>query len=111
MDPSWKVCPRCLPPVCGWLVIMSGEYKNEVYTIHEGLTKIGSAKDCDLIVPIKEKEKQGILLRSQRGSYTIKDLGELEEGTYLNGAKITDNAITDSDMIKISDLELLFKCL
>jgi len=110
MDPSWKICPVCLAPVCGWLVVLNGEHKNKVYTLHEGKSKIGTGMDCEVRILIKTVSRHHILITAKDHRYFISDLNSLT-GTYVNNIQIASKEVIDSDIIKLGDVEFKFKCL
>jgi len=112
MDPTWKICPVCLAPVCGWLVILNGQgkNKNKVYTLHEGKLKIGTGADCEVRVLMNTISRHHALLVSRDKKYFISDLNSVT-GTYVNNVQIGSKEIIDSDIIKFGDFEFKFKCL
>ncbi|MCP4133338.1 MAG: FHA domain-containing protein [bacterium] len=110
MDPSWDVCPICLAPVCGWLVVLNGDEKNKVYTIYDGKSKIGSGSDCEIRILLDSISRHHALLIARDGEYSISDLSSVT-GTYLNNNQITSKDIIDGDIIRFGDVEFKFKCL
>ncbi len=110
MDPSWNVCPICIAPVCGWLVIMNGKYKNRVYSFHEGKNKIGTGADCEVRILIKSISRHHVMLIAKDGKYNLADLNSIT-GTYVNNQQISSVQIIDGDIIKLGDVEFKFKCL
>lgn len=110
MDPSWKICPVCLAPTCGWLVVSGGKLDNKVYTIHEGKTKIGSGKDCEIRIPLETISRQHSMIIAKDGQYTISDLNSVG-GTYVNGTQISSKDIIDGDLLQLGDTEFKFKCM
>lgn len=110
MDPSWKICPICLAPICAWMVVLNGPYKNRVYTIHEGKSKIGIGVDCELRILFESISRHHALLVARDGKYQISDLNSVT-GTYVNNFQISSREIIDGDIIKLGDVEFKFKCL
>ena len=110
MDPSWKFCPVCLAPICGWLVVMSSEQKNRVYTLHEGRSKIGSGPDCEIVILLEGISRQHAMLVVQDGQFTISDLSSVN-GTFVNNIPISRKEVIDGDIIKLGDVEFKIKCL
>ena len=110
MDPSWRICPVCLAPVCGWLVALNGKMKNKVYTLHEGKSKIGTGTDCEVRILIKSISRHHALLVAKDSKYIISDLNSVT-GTYVNNVQVASKEIIDSDIIKLGDIEFKFKCL
>lgn len=110
MDPSWDICPVCLAPIKGWLVVLNGKEKNKVYTLHEGKTKVGSGSDCEVRILIETISRQHALLIAKGGNYTIQDMNSVT-GTFVNGYQINSRDIIDGDLIRLGDVEFKFKCL
>lgn len=111
MDPSWKICPICLAPIKGWLVVINGKLKDTVFTFHEGKNKIGTGLDCELRIRYDSVSRHHALLTAPgNGKYFITDLNSVK-GTYVNNYQISNREIIDGDIIKLGDLELKFKCL
>lgn len=110
MDPSWKICPICLAPISGWLVVMSGEHKNKVFTFHEGKSKVGNGADCELRIQIESVSRHHAMIIAKDGNYTITDLNSTT-GTYVNNFQISSREVIDGDIVKLGDIEFKFKCL
>ena len=120
MDPSWKICPVCLAPICGWLVVSTGQNKNQVLTIHEGKNKIGSGVECELRVMIPGILRHHATLSSERVStgdkevlhYTLINQNTAETGSIqVNNVPVQTQPIIDGDIIRLGETELKFKCL
>lgn len=111
MDPSWDVCPVCIAPVKGWLVVLNGSLKNNVYTFHEGKSKIGTGLDCEVRILDEEIARHHAQLSaSANNKYFITDLNS-PKGTFVNNYQIQNREIIDGDIIKLGTMELKFKCL
>ena len=110
MDLSWRVCPVCLAPVCGWLVVTKGKLKNKVYTLHEGKTRIGTGADCEVRVLVKSISRQHAMIIAKDEKYFLSDLNSVT-GTYVNNYQVSSGEIIDGDIIKLGDVEFKFKCL
>ena len=108
MDPSWNVCPVCIAPVIGWLVMITGEGNGRIYTIHEGKSKIGSGMDCELRVMLDTVSRQHAMISAKDGYYNICDLNSLT-GTFVNNYQISNRDIIDGDILKFGDVEFKFK--
>jgi hypothetical protein len=120
LDPSWKICPVCTAPICGWLVVMNGQFKNKVYTIHEGKNKIGSGVDCEVRILIPDVLRHHATLTSEHVASGAKEALHFKlinqaagdtESVQVNNVPIQTEPIIDGDIIKLGGLELKFKCL
>jgi|WetSurMetagenome_2_1015567.scaffolds.fasta_scaffold333017_2 pSer/pThr/pTyr-binding forkhead associated (FHA) protein len=110
MDPSWRICPVCLAPVCAWLVVLNGSSKNKVFTLHEGKTKIGTGIDCECRILLNGISRHHSMILGKDGKYVISDLNSTN-GTFVNNYQISNREIIDGDLIKLGDVEFKFKCL
>lgn len=110
LDPSWRKCPICLAPITAWLVVMDGEDKGKIYSIHEGNNKIGTGSDCEVRILKGNLSRQHVFLKCDNRVYTITDLNSIS-GTYVNNRKISSSNLIDGDIIKMGILEFKFKCL
>jgi hypothetical protein len=120
MDPSWKICPVCLAPICGWLVVMNGQFQGKVYTLHEGKNKIGSGVECELRMLIPGVLRHHATLSSERVATGGKDVLHYKlinqaaaeaESVQVNNVPVQTQPIIDGDIIRLGQLELKFKCL
>ncbi|MBN2546943.1 MAG: FHA domain-containing protein [Spirochaetes bacterium] len=109
-DPSWDVCPICISPICAWLVVLNTDFKNNVFTIHEGKNKIGTGVDCEIRILMESISRHHALFISKNSKYYLSDLNSLT-GTYINNRQITSEEIIDNDIVKFGDVEFKFKCL
>jgi pSer/pThr/pTyr-binding forkhead associated (FHA) protein len=110
MDSSWNICPVCLAPIKAWLVVEAGEYRNKVYTVHEGKTKVGTGADCELRILIRGVSRHHMMVLAKEGKYFINDLNSAT-GTFVNNFQISNREVIDGDLVKLGDVEFKFKCL
>lgn len=89
------------------LIISEGEGKGEAYPLLNFPFRIGRAVDNDIVLEDKRvsRHHSEILLRDSE--YIIKDLGS-QNGTWVNGAKVTTASIKIGDTITIGGNTLLF---
>lgn len=110
MDSSWKYCPICLAPICGWLVLMENKKVSKVYTIHEGKNKVGSGADCEIRILLKGISRNHILLRSVGNDHFVIDLGS-KNGLMVNFQELTNSRLIDGDILTLANFDFKFKCL
>lgn len=106
MDPSWKRCPVCLAPLCGWLVQLRESKPSKVYTIHEGKSFIGSGADCEIRILDGNLSRQHAYLAIADGTCTVVDLGN-GSSIRVNNQDMVKTTLIDGDVIALGDL--LFK--
>jgi pSer/pThr/pTyr-binding forkhead associated (FHA) protein len=109
-DPSWKACPVCLAPVCGWLVGIGEPLDNKVFTIHEGRNKVGYGTDCEVRIPNTTISEYHTTITFNNDSYTINDTNSIN-GTFVNDKQIINQDVTDGDIIRLGTISFKLKCL
>lgn len=110
MDSSWKHCPVCLAPVCGWLVALKNKRVSRVYTIHEGKNKVGSGADCEVRIIMEGISRNHVLLKTIGEEHSVVDMGS-ELGLMVNYQKVTNSRLIDGDIITLGEVDFKFKCI
>jgi hypothetical protein len=90
------------------LVAMGGAYLGQVFPI-QGVAVIG--RDASNPVPLDRDttaSRRHAQITDQGGSYHIQDLGS-SNGTYVNGAKITDTQLSPGDEVAIGGTRFRFE--
>jgi hypothetical protein len=72
------------------------------------LTYIGRSEDNQLRLLDPGVSRRHVLVMATPGGYTIRDLGS-QNGTYVNGARVDESALTDGDRITIGEINLVFR--
>jgi hypothetical protein len=100
------------PPVVGWFVAMSGDQKGDDFRVRDGQNVIGSAPECEIVLNDTAVSAKHASIRYKDHKFFITDL-DSTNGTFLNeGAEpIAREELKDSDVIRIGDVSLKFKCL
>jgi pSer/pThr/pTyr-binding forkhead associated (FHA) protein len=111
MDPSWKRCPVCLAPLCGWLVHLKDNRPEKVYTIHEGKSFIGSGADCEIRILGANLSRQHAYLTIADGICTIVDMGNSNVPLKVNRADSVRATLIDGDVIQMGDNLFMIKLL
>ena len=141
-EASWDVCPYCAgeredlsqtrvqglgetrvvgqevgtPPLVGWLVLLSGEQRGEVFPLREGKTMIGRDPSCQVRILDDGISDTHARLLSEPGEgearHVLVDL-DSTNGTFLNerGRRIEREEVVDGDLLRVGDTELILKCL
>ncbi len=83
--------------------IESGEFDQEEISI-------GRGKGCDVVLNDKKSSRKHAIIRREGSGattvYTITDL-QSANGTYVNGAKISEHPLSGDDLIRIGDVEFI----
>lgn len=111
MDPSWKVCPVCIAPLAGWLVMLNKDASAEKYfTLHEGKSFIGSAADCEIRIINAGLPRQQAYLSIFDGECTIVDLGN-GSPLIVNNSESVRTMLIDGDVIEMGEKQYKIKLL
>lgn len=78
------------------------------YAIHAEKLVFGRSSSCEVPVEDKKASRKHAEIWKDGASYFVKDL-ESANGTYLNGARITESEIQSGDLIRIGDTDILFQ--
>jgi pSer/pThr/pTyr-binding forkhead associated (FHA) protein len=111
MDPSWKRCPVCLAPLCGWLVQLKEDKPGKVYTIHEGKSFIGSGVDCEIRILDCNLSRQHAYLTVADNICSLVDLGNGSSPIQVNRADSVKATLIDGDVIRLGDNDFKIKLL
>jgi len=111
MDPSWKHCPVCLAPLCGWLVHLKEGKSHRVYTIHEGKSFIGSGADCEIRILDAHLSRQHAHLVIADGMCSIVDMSSSGAALKVNKTDVVKATLIDGDIIELGDAAFKIKLL
>jgi len=90
------------------LVVRSGGRAGESFHPTGGRTTIGRSPDCDVFLyDVTVSRKHAVLLRDERGTFRIEDLGSLN-GTFLNRRRIDSAPLENGDELQIGKYKLTF---
>ncbi len=68
---------------------------------------IGRDESADFTVDSSRVSRRHVLLERHEGQFVLRDL-DSTNGTYVNGKRISEMALTDGDVVVIADFELTF---
>jgi pSer/pThr/pTyr-binding forkhead associated (FHA) protein/tetratricopeptide (TPR) repeat protein len=71
---------------------------------------LGRGKNCDVVLNDKKSSRKNTVIRRAGGVFYIKDL-DSANGTFVNGAKISEMQLSGDDLIRVGDTEFQFKIL
>ncbi len=71
---------------------------------------IGRGNNCDIILNDKKASRKNAIIRRAGLSFSIKDLGSAN-GTFVNGARVTEQELAGDDRIRIGNVEFRFKAM
>jgi pSer/pThr/pTyr-binding forkhead associated (FHA) protein len=92
------------------LIFAPGAANVTEFEITKDEVSIGRGKNCDIVLNDKKASRKNAIIRRAGLKFSIKDL-ESANGTYVNGARVTEQELTGDDQIRIGDVEFQFKAL
>lgn len=94
----------------GWVVILNGTGKGQDFRLVTGKNVMGTAADCDIVLPDKFMSSRHAVLRHEEGTFMLVDL-DSTNGTFVNDTKVSKEELIDNDRIRLGRTELKFKSL
>lgn len=90
------------------LVVASGERKGEEWPVGLRGCVVGSATDCDIVLPDASVVQRHAHLALEARGYVVRDLGG-PAGTRVNGGPVGEAALQDGDRLELGEVELVFR--
>jgi len=97
-------------PIVGWLVVMEGAQKGDDFRLRDGQNILGSGDGVDVQLRDVAVSAKHASIRYKEGVFALTDL-DSTNGTFLNGEPAAKEPLKDSDMIRVGEVLLKFKCL
>ena len=92
------------------LIVLSEQLRGQVFELTGDTYSIGRVEERDIcIVDATVSTHHADLVRNDDGLYTVKDLGSTN-GSRVNGMRIEEQMLVNSDILQIGSIEMLFDC-
>ncbi|HOI24049.1 MAG TPA: FHA domain-containing protein [Caldisericia bacterium] len=95
-------------PVLAYLIVKTGARSGTNYPLKKAIIKIGREQGNDIVIDDKKTSREHAKLKMEDGKFVLYDLAS-SNGTFVNGVKIQNQSIMDSDEIQIGESLLVFK--
>ncbi|MEK6579318.1 MAG: FHA domain-containing protein, partial [Bdellovibrionota bacterium] len=92
------------------LVFSPGTANHTTFPLDRDEVSIGRGKGCDIIINDKRSSRKNTVIQRSGAVFIIRDLNS-SNGTFVNGARITEAQLSGDDKIRIGDVEFEFKAL
>jgi len=91
------------------LVITSGGDKGRTYEVAaDGETVVGRVSECGVHIADGRISRRHCVISAGQAGYAVKDL-KSSNGTFVNGARVTEAALKDGDKLKVGVIEMEFR--
>lgn len=117
LDEPTRVLSAATGPTSGlliaWLVGTSGGLRGQDFRIRPGGARIGRVASCGVCLPQGQEfgvSKEHAEVRIGAGACVLVDL-DSANGTFVNGERITEQALQDGDRVRFGLLEFVYKSL
>ena len=98
-----------MPPVPK-LIVLSEQMRGQQFELTEDSYTIGRSEKQKICIPDATISTLHCeLVKGADGSYTVKDVGSTN-GTRINGVRITDQKLMNTDILQIGGVELMYDC-
>ena len=87
------------------LTLLNGCFAGLEIAIEKARIVLGRDLNCDVCLDDSSVSSEHASIGKTEGGYTIEDLNS-ENGTYLNGERITQAELNNGDTITIGDIQL-----
>jgi hypothetical protein len=105
-----QIAPEKPRECVGWVVILSGTGKGQDFRLVTGKNVMGTAADCDIVLPDKYMSSRHAVLRHEEGTFVLVDL-DSTNGTFVNDRRVSKEELIDNDRVRLGRTELKFKSL
>lgn len=90
------------------LVVLSEQLRGQQFELSQDLYTIGrSEKEAICINDPTISSRHCELIRDEDGSFRVRDLGSTN-GTRINGVKVTEQKLVNSDILQVGGVEIMF---
>ena len=113
MMPDWPECLFCaqskaaVQPMRFRLTGRSGVWAGQVHRFDKDLVTVGAAPSCDIQVLDRGVQAEHCGVRDRGDEFLLTDFAT-DAGTWLNGERITQTAVTEGDVIRVGECEFVF---
>lgn len=90
------------------IIILSEQLRGQSFELTEPRYTLGRAEDCDICIPDPTMSSHhSTLVQSNGQNYIIEDNGSTN-GTRVNGVRVESQELTNSDIIQVGAVEILY---
>jgi hypothetical protein len=111
MMPDWQACLFCAtpkpPPARFRLTGRAGAWAGQALRFDKDLVTFGSAQHVDVSIPERRVAAEHCGLRDRGTEFILSDFNT-ELGTFVNGERIAQVRLSEGDVIRVGDTELVF---
>ncbi|WP_428268836.1 FHA domain-containing protein [Haliangium sp.] len=95
-------------PIVGWIVPLNGPNKYQTYKLLQGVTKIGSGPDCNIVIQDGFMSHVHAEIICSPQGFTFKDGGSTN-GSQVNDRRVGNHELVDNDQLTMGKTNFKFK--
>ncbi len=107
LNPADAAAVDALPAGSALLVVQRGPGAGSRYLLDSDLSTVGRHPESDIFLDDITVSRRHVEFRRDGDSFRVHDIGSLN-GTYLNGDRVDDAALTSGDEVRIGKFRLIF---
>ena len=97
-----------MPEITPKIIVLSEQLRGQSFELTKDEYSIGRHEDCAICIPDPTVSNHHCsLVRNDDGSYSARDEGSTN-GTRVNGVKIQEQALVNSDILQVGAIEMLY---
>ncbi|RMH00178.1 MAG: FHA domain-containing protein [Deltaproteobacteria bacterium] len=89
------------------LVVLTGEQRGREFDVLSDEVRIGKSRKCDVVLPDASVSRVHAIVRREGDTYRILDQ-ESTNGTFVDGARVTDAYLTPGSVVRLGKVDLRF---
>ncbi len=90
------------------LIVLSEQLRGKSFELIDDEYAIGRSEDCEISIPDPAMSgRHCVLSREADGGYVLQD-NDSTNGTRVNGVKVHSQRLTNSDIVQVGGLEMLY---
>jgi hypothetical protein len=109
--PEWDQCLFCgyiIPAPVPRLEFLSGPLAGQTLPLHEEITTMGSVAGNSIVLADPAVSRKHVGIRRTGKLFEIADLGSTN-GVYVNGHRVPKKVLSQGDIVRVGNTELVFK--
>ncbi len=92
------------------LIILSEQFRGQTFELTDNVHTIGRGEQESICIPdATVSGRHCEVVRNEDATYLVRDIGSTN-GTRINGVRITEQQLSNSDILQVGGIEIMFDC-